>query len=368
MDVETGAPADTAVIEAPVVDAPAIPPADTSVPPATEIKADPKDRRAVIAEAMKTPTNRGKHAAFQPREQGKFAGPPATPPVAEVVPKVRPALLKSLKKDLEPHWNAAPTELLEAFTQREADFDKGITQYRTQAEQAAAVLDQFKPYEWMLRNEGATPQTAIAPLLQTAAILRTGTPAQKAQSVAQVMQQFGIPIEHIQAVFQPGGQQPAAMDPQYNHLAQQVQSLQQSWQQTQQQQEQMQNQRAMTVIQQFAADPKNVHFAQVQDKMLALLQTPQILGPDVQFMSEREKLTLAYDAAVRLDPTLAAQALAQQQAQAQAQQRQQAQAAANTAKAAAVQVKGAPGAPLAATVNTNDRRAVIANALRQAQA
>lgn len=370
-NAELGAPvepiiAPEAPVPAPAAVESAAPPPAAAVTPAAN--AEPKSRHDVIREAFsKPPTNRGKHAAFQPRAEGKFApGAPVIPPEQAPAAPTRPALLKSLKKEIEPHWNAAPPELLNAFTQREADYEKGIAQYRTQAEQASAVLDQFRPYEWMLRNEGATPQTAIAPLLQTAAILRTGTPAQKAQSVAQVMQQFGIPVEHIQQLFgqQQNGAQPPVMDPQYNELAQQVHNLRQA----QQQNEQQQNQRAMSVIEQFAADPAHQHFASLQPKMLALLQAPHLMGQDVQFMSEREKLKLAYDTALRLDPQLSAQATAQQQAAAAHQARATAQAAANTAKAAAVQVQGAPGAPLATAINPQDRRAVIANALRAAQA
>lgn len=320
-------------------------------PPAEAAK-PAESRRDVLERAFKSPSNRGKHASLQPREQGKFSGPPAAP-------VERPPLLKSLKKELEQHWNAAPPELLQAFAQRESDFEKGATSWKTKTEQADAVLKQFEPYQWMLQNEGATPQTAIAPLLQTAAILRTGTPAQKAQSVAQVMQQFGIPLEHIAAMFGHGPQQPA-LDPQYNALAQQVQSLQMA----QRQQEQMQNQRVLSVIEQFAADPKNTHFGALQPKILALLQSQDLLGQDLSGLSEREKLQLAYDTAVRLDPQISSQVAAQQQAQQQEQLRAKAQAAVSTAKAAAVQVKGAPGAPLQTTVNPNDRRSVIANAMR----
>lgn len=371
---ELGAPAET--VETPATEAPAV----TQAPaPAAEnaAPAEPQSRRDVIAAAMRARdgTNRGQHATRQPREQGKFAGPPeaaqkpAQAPQANAepaAPRPRPALLKSLKRDLEPHWNNAPQELVEAFAEREAAFEKGAQQWQSKAQVADAILEQFRPYEQMLRAEGATPQTAIAPLLQTAAILRTGSPMQKAQSVAQVIHQFGVPLEQVQAIL--GGQQ--AVDPNYSHLAQQVQSLQQTWQQAQQQQEQVQTQRALTVIQQFAAE--NAHFEQAQPKMLALLQAPEVFreltGQDPTYLSEREKLTLAYKTVLSADPVLSQQALAQQQAEAQRQLRERSQQAANVAKAAAVQVRGAPGAPVVTTANPTDRRSVIANALRAAQA
>lgn len=335
--------------------------------------AEPKSRSDIIRDAMKASrdgTLRGQHAARQPREQGKFAGAPAqqTPaqqtPVQQAAPTPdRPPLIKSLRKDLEQHWNAAPRELVEAFAKREADFERGQQTWQQKVQAAESVLEQFKPYEWMLRNEGTTPDRAIAPLLQTAAILRTGTPAQKAQSVAQVMQQFGIPMEHVQSVMGTGQ---AQIDPAYNSLSAQVQHLQQAWQQTQQQQEQANQARALSAIQQFAADPAHSFFEQVQDKMLALLQTPQLIGPDVHLMSEREKLKAAYDLAVKLDPNIASQIAAQQQAESQRQVQAKAQQAAQAARAAAVQVKGAPGAPIQTSVNPNDRASVIRNALRAA--
>ena len=140
----------------------------------------------------------------------------------------------------------------------------------------------FEPYQWILRNEGATPQTAIAPLLQTAAILRTGSPAQKAQSVAQVMQQFGIPLEHIQQLF--NGEAPQ-QDNQYNQLVQQVQQLTQHISNSQHQQNQQNNLRVHGEIAKFAGNPAHAHFEALQPKMITLLENPGILG-DISNMTE----------------------------------------------------------------------------------
>lgn len=331
---------------------PAVTPSITITEPAAP--AAPESRRDTIERAFKTPTNRGKHASLQPREQGRFAGAPQVGgAVAAPAPVVeRPPLSKSLKRELEPHWNAAPHELVTAFAQREADYEKGVEPLKTKSAQYDQLMQQFQPYEQMLQAEGATPATAISSLLGTAALLRTGTPAQKAQGLAQVMRQHNIPLDHIAAVF--GQTQSPVFDPQFNALAQQVQQLTQA----QQAQSHAQQQRALSVIESFSSDPANSHFAALQPKMLALLQQPDIFGKDISLMSEREKLKLAYDTALRLDPELSAQASAAIQGQ---------QAAVSAAKTAAVQVRGAPGASIPADANPKDRRAVIANALRAAQ-
>ena len=316
---------------------------------------EPQSRADTIREALsKNPTNRGKHAASQPRESGKFA--PKEPKFPTSDAPTRAEMPKSLRLELKDHWEKAPPELQQAIAQREADFERGINTYKSRDAEAKAITELFQPYEWMLRNENATPATAIGPLLQTAALLRTGTPQQKSQAVAQMIQQFQIPLDQVASYF--GGEQPQPQDNQYNQLAQQVQQLTAHITQSQYQAQKQNESRALSVIQQFASDPANVHFEAVSERMLQLLQAPQVLG-DTSQMSEREKLQLAYDTAVRLDPTTAQQIYAQQQQSMQAANQVQ------RAKTAAVQVRGAPSASPSFVTNQSDRRAVIANALRQ---
>ena len=335
-------------------DTPEVPAPETpavSTPPA-----EPQSRADTIREALaKDPSNRGKSS--QPREQGKFASkfPPDQSQAPNTPDKPRVDMPKSLRLELKDHWEKAPPELQQAFAQRDADYEKGITGYKTRDAEARAITEQFAPYEWILRNEGSTPAQAIAPLLQTAALLRTGTPAQKSQAVAHMIQQFQIPLDQISAHF--GGNAPVQQDSHYNDLAQQVQQLTQHITQQQYQAQKTNENRALSVIQQFAGDPANMHFEAVSDRMLQLLQAPQVLG-DTSQMSEREKLQLAYDTAVRLDPQLAQSLYAQQQQQAQA------SAQVQRARTAAVSVRGAPGGSVNPAINQHDRRAVIANALR----
>jgi hypothetical protein len=317
-----------------------------SAEPKVETKAEPLSRAEVIREALKKDTKEPTRAEKAP----KFPTPDR-----QEKPQA-PDMPKSLKLEMKAHWEKAPPELRQAIAQREADFERGINNYKSRDSEAKQITDLFQPYEWMLRNENATPATAIAPLLQTAALLRTGTPQQKSQAVAQMIQQFQIPLDQVASHFN-GQAQP--QDNHYNQLAQQVQQLTQHITQSQYEAQKQNENRALSVIQQFAADPANAHFEAVQDRMLTLLQAPNILG-DTGLMSEREKLQLAYDTAIRLDPAISQQMFAQQQ------QNLQAQSQAQRAKAAAVQIKGAPSAGLTTALNQTDRRAVIANALRTA--
>jgi hypothetical protein len=319
-----------------------------SAEPKVETKAEPLSRAEVIREALKKDTK-------EPKEARAEKAPKFPTPERQEKPQA-PDMPKSLKLEMKAHWEKAPPELRQAIAQREADFERGINTYKSRDAEAKQITDLFQPYEWILKNEGATPASAITPLLQTAALLRTGTPQQKSQAVAQMIQQFQIPLDQIASHF---NGQPQPQDNHYNQLAQQVQQLTQHITQSQYEAQKQNESRALSVIQQFAADPANAHFEAVQDRMLTLLQAPHILG-DTGNMSEREKLQLAYDTAIRLDPAISQQIFAQQQ------QNLQAQSQAQRAKAAAVQIKGAPSAGLTTALNQTDRRAVIANALRTA--
>lgn len=352
-------PPSSEVASPPTAEATGVAAAATAQPPA-----EAKSRRDLIAEGVarenaKAETRRGQHAVYQPRaDAGKFA--PGSPnfPVPE-----RPPMPKSLRQELKAHWDAAPPELAAAIAKREEDAERGFAEFKNKTlgdvQTAREVLDQFQPYEWILKNEGTTPAKAIGPLLQTAAILRTGTPAQKAQSVATVMQQYNIPIEHIQQMlgFSNGRPQPI-QDPQYNSLAQQVQEIRQTLTQDQRRKQQEEERRLTAEVETFAKDPANVHFDAVLDTMLTLINAPGVLG-DTSAMTDREKLQKAYDTAIRLNPELSAQVEAARLL------KQKNKAAVGQSKAAAVQVAGAPGSNgFRTAIDPNDRRAVLVNSFQ----
>lgn len=342
--VEGGVPPVEAPVAAPTQETPAAP--------------DPKDLHAVVKHA--TETKRGTHAQHQPRtERGQFDGPPKVPPVPAAPP--RPPLPKSLKQDLAPHWEKTPAELAAAIIEREAAYEKGVEPLKLKAREAEALLNEFKPYEHLMRAEGATPQAAIRNFLQTAAIFRQGTPQQKVQAVQQLMHQFGIPVEALtqQAPLQGGPAPQVPYDPRFDVLQQQLQQLTTA----QQQRAQSDEASRMALVDQFAS--QNKHFPAVADQILVLLQHPEVLGPGVELKSESEKLQAAYDYAIWQNPEVRKQVLAEQQAK-EAAERAAADAA-NVAKArnAAVQVTGAPSAGPAPKVDPKDLHAVIGAAFRQ---
>lgn len=351
--IETPSPA----VESPApVSQPAPEPTTPSPPPAT-------DRRATLAHQFdKAPTERGKHAQYQPRDNGKFAGapqfpkPPAgTDPGADAPakpPVSRPSMPKSLKLELQPHWDAAPLDLLNAVIERETNYEKGVVPLKEKARQADDLLNEFKPYEMLLRMENVTPQQAIAPLLQTAAILRTGSPVQKAQAVAQTMRQFGISLEHVQQMLSGNAPPQPVHDPQFSQLAQQVEQLKA-------QQQQQSDAHVQSTLSAFKASHK--HYDAVRPQMAAFVAHPESLGVNLEGMDEGQLLQAAYDAACYANPGVRQQMLAEQQA------KELAERQVTQAKNAAVQVTGAPNSGPAPPINPQDRRAILEAQFNRAQ-
>ena len=188
-------------------------------------------------------------------------------------------------------------DLVSDIVRREADYTKGIEPLRTMKTQYEELMGVFKPYETMLAAENATPKAAMANLLQTAAILRTGSPALKVQLAANLMRQFGIPFEQVGQLLSGGGATPVngngapVIDPQVQLLAQQVEQL------TSAQQAEY-DARARAAIQQFAADPANKYFDAVSDEIADLLENSRRFREQTAGLPEGERLKRAYDTAV----------------------------------------------------------------------
>jgi hypothetical protein len=75
---------------------------------------------------------------------------------------------------------------------RETDFLKGQQQLQPDAQLGSSIRRTIEPYRMLIEAEGGTPERAVADLLRTAAIFRTGSLQQKYQAVANICQQFGL--------------------------------------------------------------------------------------------------------------------------------------------------------------------------------
>jgi len=204
---------------------------------------------------------------------------------------------------------------------READFQKGISQYKQAAEAGTRLMNEIQPYMGIIQSEGGTPERAVKSLLQTAYQLRTGTPQQKGQLVMQIAQQYGADLSQFIRQPQTGQDgQPAQFDPQsltpvvsqlLSPLEQKINQIEGRFMTAQQQREQAEQQEALGRIEAFrsAADakgqPLHPYFDDVRDMMAGLLGS-----------GNAQDLNQAYEMACRAHPEVSkALTAAQQQAQ-----------------------------------------------------
>ena len=241
-------------------------------------------------------------------------------PVRKAPSSWKPAAQEAfLKADRgEPLTNEEIKLLTTESERREADFHKGVAEFKTHSERARAYDTVIAPYQGHLDKLGVDAPTAINALMRADVILRTSDPATKANYFQQLAREYGIDLGQAQ--------NPAPVDPQMQFYMQQINELrqnQQMWQNQQQQQEQAQ---AQQEVGKFATADKT-HFDAVRNDMADLLQA-----------GKAQSLEEAYEMAVWMRPDIRSTLIEKQRAEAQKTATDLAQA--QRAKTAAISVKG----------------------------
>lgn len=249
------------------------------------------------------------------------------PTEATVVEKKEPP--KYISAAARAKWDGLDPELQAEFLRREEETHKKITTLDEERNFGKSLKDVITPYLPIINAEGGSPASAVKDLLNTAYVLRTGAPAQKAALMQQVIQQYGIDMSLLAET------QNSYVDPSIQQLQAEVQQLrQQSNPENMQKmlQDRMETDRINAEVRAFASDPVNGHYEQVKAVMASLL-----VNGVAKDMKE------AYEAACYADPKIRPVLEAKKQADEQA--KRNAEIAAK--KRAAVSVTGSPGAIVA---------------------
>lgn len=305
--------------------------------------APPEVPEEVIPPEAAKPAAEGK-----PRDEaGKFKPAevaPQTPIIGEPAAQVEAvAAPNTWKKEAAAHFAALPAEVRAEVARREADFHKGIEQYRQAATFAQTMEKAITPYAATLQSLGITPDKAVAELMASDHRLRYGQPAEKLATIRGLAQHYGVDLGQLGQT-----QEQQYVDPNVTALQQQVQQLTQHLQQQQLTGQQQAQESLTSEISAFAADPSHSHFESVKGHMAALLQAGQA-----------KDLPDAYEQAVYANPVTRA-AMLQQQA---AQQREEAAKAAKAAKnAASVNVRPRASMPVSQPIGSMEdtMRAILA--------
>lgn len=233
---------------------------------------------------------KGRFAAKQ--EEAEAVADPE--PVAEEVTLPPEVQRLGLRKEEAAEWHKASPVLQQALLRRSEEMHRGLEQYRAPAQFGLKMAEAFKPYEQTLQQLNVSPDVAIGKLLQVDSTLRYGTPEQKAATIANLAQTFGVDIGMAQSMPMP--------DQNYMALQNQIQQLQGFINQQQRSQAEREQEMLNSEISKFAEGRE--HFETVREDMAALLQAGRATD-----------LNDAYEKAIWANPTVRASLVAKQQAE-----------------------------------------------------
>jgi hypothetical protein len=240
---------------------------------------------------------------------------PATPVVEKSDAPV------ALSGAIKAKWNELPEDVRAEWSKRENDIHQMMTRHDGELRLGREMKEVVSPYMAIIQSEGGTPAGAVKDLLNTAYVLRTGSPQQKAHLLRQVAEQYGVDL----------GQQPQEQI--HPVIAQMQQELQMLRQQANPEviekrlQEKMEYANIQSEVSAFAANPANKHFEQVKPMMAPLLASGQ--AKDMQE---------AYDMACYANPAIRSTLLAEQNSALEAKRKAELKAK----KQASASVTGSP--------------------------
>lgn len=257
-----------------------------------------------------------------PEKSSPSAETPATPetPKAPAIeaPQGLPAAVKAKWSNLDPEVQAA-------LKAREDDVHKMFTRNDGELNLGRKMKDIIQPYMQIIHAEGGTPETAVQSLLNTAYVLRTGSPQQKAGLVQQLIQAYGVDTSLM------GQPQQQAQGNDYAALQRKLAEIEAKANPeaiTRQLREQMETDKINEDVKAFAADPANQHFEAVRLDIASLIHS-----------GAAKTLREAYDKAIWANPDLRSTLLTAQTAEKEAKRKAELEAK----KKAAVSVTGSAG-------------------------
>jgi hypothetical protein len=289
---------------------------------------------------------RGRFASQSPQEPAEAAtathpapdavdgagAPPVEPGAESEAPLKAPAGWKPTAREA---WGSLPAEVQQEVRRRELEIDHKLSESAEVRKIGDRLLEAAAPYQQMIAAEGSDPVTAAANMFQTAAMLRVGSTAEKANLVAHLVRQFGVDVGLLDRALA-GGPMPQQQRPQQPQGPMRDPRLDEFFGALEQRQAAKQaevQQHANAEIAQFGQSHEFLD--DVRDSMADLIEMASRRGVDLS-------LEDAYNQACRADPEIS-KVLAQREQGQVATQSQQRTAA---ARRAASSVRGTPpGAP-----------------------
>jgi len=267
--------------------------------------------------------DRDEEGKFVAKEEKVESAEPTVEPVE--VKEVEPAP-QSWGAAVKGKWGELPQEVRSEILKREQDIHKALTSGDGELRLGREIKSVIAPYEAQIKAEGATPIQAVESLLNTAYILRTGTPEQKKALILNTAKQYGVDIGAVH-------EEQEYVDPTIAQLKAELNELKRVADPNYIRStltKEMESSKIQSDIAAFASDPAHVHFETVKPLMASILGAGQA-----------KDLKEAYDMACMANPTIRSTLEAAKNAELEAKRKQDIQAK----KRAASSVTGSPAIP-----------------------
>jgi hypothetical protein len=329
-----------------------------------EVNDDPIQAENASEEGSEETTERDEKGRFKAQESNTEADTSEEPElVAEAsdVPEEEIKRPTTWKKEYVEVWNkmqegkpldkAEFAKFAEYANQREAEYKKGVSAYKAEADNARQLTEAIGQFTPELQAQGIHPVAWINNLGRAHIILSKAPYEQKVQMFNRLAQDYGIQLNQ-DALQMP---EQAYVDPYQQQLMQQLQATQQQVQQLSAIREQEENARLNQEIQRVSSDRERFpHFEMVREDMAQLLERG--LAQDLE--SAYAKAVRMNDEAYKLEQDRLLKSVSTQASKAQ-------QVA--KAKATAVSPRSVTPSGQVAKTDAKDRRSLLMANLADAE-
>jgi hypothetical protein len=205
-------------------------------------------------------------------------------------------------KEGKAEWATLSERARQEIHRREADFHKGIGQYKDAAGFGSQMAQELLPFQETINKAGIHPREIIKTLGPVWSTLTTGTPEEKTQVLLRVAKDFGINIAAAGSeTSQPSTAAPQA-DPIVAALQQELKEIKGHLTTKERERAEAEYSAEVERVNAWGSDPKRPHFNAVREDMAVLIDSGRAQGLDD-----------AYDKAIWINPEVRASLLAAQE-------------------------------------------------------
>lgn len=259
----------------------------------------------------------------------------------DITPQIS-SMPKSWAKEKSEVWGKLPKEAQDYISKREDDTEKLATRFDEDRNVGGAFKKIVDPYFPLMQQHGKNPFDVVQNLLHTQKELLTASPERKTALVKQLIKDYNVNMGTVDPST-PANANPS--NPDLSSLMNRLQELDDQVKTLPQQLEQKTlRERVSSNLKQFESNTANIHYQKVKPIMAGLLESGVADG-----------LQDAYDKAIRLDDSLAAEIALKKKQDDEASRLAQIKAKTEAAKRASAPIHGSP-ANTAAKTNGNDNR------------